>query len=175
LLHHINKLIEISEIQAGTLRLEQQELCLETLVKEIAEQWRERLEAKGLSLQVALPAEEIRICGDPQRLNWAIDNLLSTAYNYTLSGGRVEIRVFQTQAEAQLDVLDTGVGIAVGDQPYLFTRFFRAAHPLTFNVPGVGLGLFITHSIVELHQGRVWAQSKLNEGSTFSLSLPILK
>lgn len=175
LLHHINQLIDISEIQAGTLRLDKQELCFEALVKEITEQWRERLEAKGLSLQLTLPAAEIRLCGDPKRLNWAIDNLLSNAYNYTLSGGRVEVRVFQAEAEAQLDVLDTGVGIAVGDQPYLFTRFFRAAHPLTFNVPGVGLGLFITRSIVELHEGRVWVQSKLNEGSTFSLALPLLK
>jgi signal transduction histidine kinase len=99
---------------------------------------------------------------------------LSNAYNYTLPGGRVEVRVFKEDNQARVDVSDTGVGVAAVDLPFLFTRFFRAHNELTFSVRGVGLGLFITRSIIELHDGRVWVESELGVGSTFSLALPLM-
>jgi PAS domain S-box-containing protein len=174
LLRHINELIDISQIQAGDLGLERERLCFSDLVGEMAENWRERMEAKGLMLRVRLSGGDSWIHGDRDRLIWAIDNLLSNAYNYTLSGGRVEVRAFQENNEARLDVSDTGVGVATADQPYLFTRFFRAHNELTFGVRGVGLGLFITRSIVEAHHGWVGAKSELGMGSTFSIALPLM-
>ncbi len=174
LLRHINELIDISQIQAGDLGLERARLCFSDLVGEIAENWRERMEAKGLMLRVRLSGGDSWIYGDRDRLIWAIDNLLSNAYNYTLPGGRVEVRAFQENNEARLDVSDTGVGMATADQPYLFTRFFRAHNELTFGVRGVGLGLFITRSIVEAHHGWVGAKSELGVGSTFSIALPLM-
>ncbi len=174
LLRHINELIDISQIQAGDLGLERERLRFSDLVGEIAETWRERMEAKGLMLRVRLSGGDSWIYGDRDRLIWAIDNLLSNAYNYTLSGGRVEVRAFQENNEARLDVSDTGVGVATADQPYLFTRFFRAHNELTFGVRGVGLGLFITRSIVEAHHGWVGAKSELGVGSTFSIALPLM-
>ena len=175
LMHHIGEIIDISEIQAGTLRLAEEEVCFTRLVEKVAESWRERLEAKGLSLDVRLGKQEGWVTGDPKRLAWAVENLLSNAHNYTLAGGKVKVRVSQVNGEVCLDVTDTGIGIAVADQPYLFTRFFRATHEETYDVGGVGLGLFITRSIIELHGGRVWARSKLGLGSTFSLALPVLE
>jgi signal transduction histidine kinase len=145
------------------------------LVEKVAESWRERLETKRLSLDVRLGKQEGWVTGDPKRLAWAVENLLSNAHNYTLAGGKVKVRVSQVNGEVCLDVTDTGIGIAVADQPYLFTRFFRATHEETYDVGGVGLGLFITRSIIELHGGRVWARSKLGLGSTFSLALPVLE
>jgi PAS domain S-box-containing protein len=174
LLRHINELIDISQIQAGDLGLERERLCFSDLVGEIAEGWRERMEARGLMLRVRLSGGDSWIYGDRDRLIWAIDNLLSNAYNYTLSGGRVEVRAFQENDEARLDVSDTGVGVATADLPYLFTRFFRAHNELTFGVRGVGLGLFITRSIVEAHHGWVGAKSELGVGSTFSIALPLM-
>lgn len=173
LAHHINKLIDISQIQAGALGLQQERLCFSDIVKEVVEAWRERIETKGLSLRLSLSRERLRIFGDQDRVRWAIDNLLSNAYNYTLAGGRVEVRVFRENAEARLEVADTGVGIAAADQLHLFSPFFRANDELTFEVRGVGLGLFITRSIIELHDGRVWAESEPAVGSTFSLALPL--
>lgn len=173
LAHHINKLIDISQIQAGALGLQQERLCFSDIVKEVVEAWRERIETKGLSLRLSLSRERLWIFGDQDRVRWAIDNLLSNAYNYTLAGGRVEVRVFRENAEARLEVADTGVGIAAADQLHLFSPFFRANDELTFEVRGVGLGLFITRSIIELHDGRVWAESEPAVGSTFSLALPL--
>jgi signal transduction histidine kinase len=165
-------MIDISEIQAGTLKLDKQELNFSELVKKVSETWRERIEAKGLSFQVILPDTDLIVFGDSNRLSWALDNLLSNAYNYTLTGG-VEVRLFGEPGRARLDVTDTGVGVDVADQPFLFARFFRAGHQATYQVGGVGLGLFICRALLELHGGQVWTKSQLDVGSTFSLALPL--
>ena len=101
--------------------------------------------------------------------------LESSSHSVELTGGRVTVKLHQQNDEVRLDVSDTGLGVAVVDQPYLFTPFFRANNEATFEVAGVGLGLFITRSIIEWHEGRVWAESKLGAGSTFSLVLPVFK
>jgi len=174
LLRHINELIDLSQIQAGTLGLEKERLRFSELVGEVVEKWREPMATKGLKLRTRLSGGALWVNGDRNRLIWALDNLMSNAYNYTLAGGRVEVRVFREKKEARVDVADTGVGVAAADQPYLFRRFFRAHNELTFSVRGVGLGLFITRSIIELHGGRVWAESDLGVGSTFSIALPLM-
>jgi signal transduction histidine kinase len=174
LIHHVNNIIDISEIRAGTLMLHKEEVCFLELVEVVVEKWRERLEIKGLSLKVKLPEKDLWVNADPVRLNWAVDNLLSNAYHYTLPGGQVAVCLFEKDGQAQLDVADTGLGVALVDQPFLFTPFFRGNNEATFEVGGVGLGLFITRTIIEMHGGRVWADSKLDRGSTFSLILPIL-
>lgn len=175
LMRHISQLIDISEIQAQTLGLRPERLCLSALVEEVGENWRERMEANELSFRVEALDPELTVQADRVRLQWALDNLLSNACNYTLAGGSVELRVSRAGGEASVEVVDTGIGVAAVDQPFLFSRFFRANNELTFNVRGVGLGLFITRSIVELHGGRVWAESELGAGSTFGLALPLLE
>lgn len=176
LVFHINKLIDISEIQAGTLELDEQPVCFTALVKDVSESWRERIEERNLTLDVNILPKDIYIQGDKNRLHWAIDNYLSNAFNYTPNGGIV-VDVSLSGDEICLDVSDTGVGIIAADQPYLFNRFFRANNnnEFTFNVDGVGLGLFITRAIVDLHGGRTWMNSKVGQGSVFSMAMPVAK
>ena len=174
LLRHINELIDISQIQSKNLGLETERLRFSRLVGEVVEKWREPMEKKGLSLRARMSGGSLWVEGDRSRLTWAIDNLMNNALNYTMPGGKVEVRVFEEEGEARVEVADTGVGIAEVDQPYLFDRFFRAKNELTFGVRGVGLGLFITRSLIELHGGRVWAESELGVGSTFSIALPLI-
>ena len=101
--------------------------------------------------------------------------LIKNAYDYTLPGGRVEIGLRQENGRGQVDVKDSGVGIAVEQQRFLFTRFFRAIHAeSTYEVSGAGLGLYISKAIIEAHQGEIWMESKVNQGSTFSFALPII-
>jgi two-component system phosphate regulon sensor histidine kinase PhoR len=173
LMRHINKLLDISMIQSGSLGLQQKRLCFNQLVETIVENWREAMENKNLALRSRFSGGDQWVYGDQARLSWAIDNLLSNACNYTLDGGQVMVRVSSQDGQARLDVSDTGVGIAAADQQYLFSRFFRANNEQIYDVRGVGLGLFITRSIVEGHGGRVWAESELGVGSTFSLILPL--
>ncbi|MFQ5576511.1 MAG: ATP-binding protein [Anaerolineae bacterium] len=176
LVHHINKLIDITEIQAGTLPMRAEVIDFAALVAEVVETWRAKIEARDLTLTVSLPKNNLPVQGDSNRLRWAVDNLLSNAYNYTPTG-TIAIHVFQDDDTARLDVTDTGVGVSAADQPYLFSRFFRAnsSNEFTFNVDGVGLGLFVSRSIVEMHGGRAWATSKAGAGSTFSLALPVVE
>jgi signal transduction histidine kinase len=133
------------------------------------------LEGKGLHLEYEWSQEKLPIYGDSNRLYWAVQNLINNAYNYTLSDDFIIIQLYRDGKSARVDIEDTGVGIAANDQQYLFSRFFRARNELTFGVPGVGLGLFVTRSIVEAHNGKVFAYSDLGIGSTFSITLPIVE
>ncbi|MEJ2747321.1 MAG: ATP-binding protein [Anaerolineae bacterium] len=171
---HINQLINISEIQAGTFNIEKKRVDFVSLVRTVAENWRERLSSKSLELGLHLPDEPLWIDADANQLSWAVEVLLSNAHNYTQKGG-VDVCVFREGNEARLDIVDTGIGIAAADQPHLFERFFRAANAVNFNVRGVGLGLYISRSIVELHNGRIWLKSESGAGSTFSWALPLVE
>ena len=170
---HIEKLISISELQAGTLNLKREAVDCTALVQDVCADWQERIRSKGLVFSWQLPAEPLTVEGDGPRLRWALENLLSNAYNYTPEEGRVWVRLFREGAEARLDVADTGVGIAPADQELLFTRFFRAENELNYSKRGIGLGLYITRTILELHDGRIQVNSQLGQGSVFSCILPL--
>ncbi|MCB9418475.1 MAG: HAMP domain-containing protein [Ardenticatenaceae bacterium] len=169
---HINQLINISEIQAGTFNIEKQKVDFVSLVQKVAEIWKERITSKGLTFEVDLPDEPVWIDADPNQLNWAIEVLLSNAQNYTQTGGIV-VHLFVENSEARLAVIDTGIGIASADQPHLFDRFFRASNAMNYNVRGVGLGLYIARSIVELLDGRIQLESESGKGSIFTITLPL--
>lgn len=171
---HINQLINISEIQAGTFNIEKQRVDFVALAQKVAESWKERITGKGLLFEIDLPAEPIWISADPNQLNWAIEVLLSNAQNYTQTGS-IKVHLYVDNSEACLAIVDTGIGIASADQPHLFDRFFRASNAMNYNVRGVGLGLYIARSIVELLNGRIWLESVSGSGSTFTIALPLLE
>jgi len=173
MMEHVNKLIDIAEIQNGTLQLRQQQEPFARLIKETIDSWTEKMESKGLTLDLKIDDNDIWIKADTVRLVWAIDNLLQNAHDYTQNGGSVDVHAYIKGDEVILDVSDTGVGISSADQPYLFSRFFRIQNEHTFNVPGIGLDLYIVRSIIEAHGGRVWVISELGAGSTFSFALPL--
>lgn len=172
--HHINELISISEIQAGTLRLDRLEINLVDLVHQVAAKWQETAVEKSRKLEIVDEIGNLPICGDVARLTWAINNLLENAINYTFEDGLIRLRLYEKHEAACLDVIDNGTGIAVADQPYLFDRFFRAHSQRNFASRGVGLGLYLTRSIVELHNGRVSVSSEVGAGSTFTIALPLV-
>ncbi|MFZ0549014.1 MAG: HAMP domain-containing sensor histidine kinase, partial [Candidatus Promineifilaceae bacterium] len=173
LMQHINGLIDMTHIQAGELNLVKEHITFEDIVMDVVNRWRPRMEGKGLRVEVEVTEERLPVYGDRNRLYWAIQNIFSNAYNYTLKDDSIFIHVYRDDNQARVDIRDTGVGIAANDQQYLFSRFFRARNELTFGVPGVGLGLFITRSIIETHNGRVWAKSDLGVGSTFTITIPL--
>ena len=174
LLNIIQQMLDLSQIDAGTLGIDQELQNLTELIETEAEQWAEKMEEKELAFSVHLPDGPIWVEGDWDRLTQVIHNLLSNAYNYTLPGGRVEVSAKQKDGQAQVDVKDTGVGIAKEDQRFLFTRFFRAIHDeRTFDVSGAGLGLYMSKAVIEAHNGSIWMESGLYQGSIFSFALPV--
>ncbi len=113
------------------------------------------------------------VSGDPGRLQQVIWNLLTNAIKFTPRDGRVEIRLQRLDSEVELAVTDTGIGIAANFLPYVFESFRQADATITRNYSGLGLGLSIVRQLVELHGGKVWAQSPgLDMGSTFTFRLP---
>ncbi len=172
--HHINQLINISEIQAGTLNLNRVQIDFSDFVAEIGERWRKKLAEKEQLLKIELSEADVPVLADMAHLTWAIDNLLSNAHSYTPRSGQVKLTIFTDQQSAFLSVADNGIGIAAADQPHLFDRFFRAHNVENYEARGVGLGLFITKSIVELHGGHISVESESGVGSTFTVSIPLV-
>lgn len=170
---HIQKMISISEIQAGTLNLKRENFSFTALVNQITHRWQPPMAQKGIHFSVEQPAHELTIHGDSDRLQWAIDNLVENALNYTPAGNSVRLEVYERGNSVCLDVIDSGVGIASADQRYIFDRFFRAKNEQNFSERGIGLGLFITKELLTLHGGQISVSSKPGAGSTFHCELPL--
>jgi signal transduction histidine kinase len=175
LLDLIQQMLDLSQISAGNLGIDQEPVNLTDLITTEAEQWADPMTDKELTYTLNLPYEVVWVEGDYNRLIRVIGNLIRNAHDYTLPGGHVEVRLRSENGLAQVDVQDTGVGITPENQRFLFTRFFRAIHEeSTYEVSGAGLGLYISKAIIEAHGGKIWLESQPNQGSTFSFSLSVI-
>ncbi|OGO16159.1 MAG: hypothetical protein A2Y93_04485 [Chloroflexi bacterium RBG_13_68_17] len=163
-------LLDLGRIESG-LDNAKERTPLGVLAGYAVDSLRTAAEAKGLTLETDLPLDLPAVDGVPVRLRQVVSNLLENAIKYTPSGGRVRVEAAAEAGQVVLRVSDTGAGIPPADQPYLFDKFFRASN-VPAEVAGAGLGLSIVRSIVESHNGRIWVDSKLNEGTTFIVVLP---
>ena len=171
----IQKMLDLSQISAGALGIDREPVDLSELIKTEAQKWADEMAAKGLSYEVHTPAEPVWVEGDQERLSEVVHNLVKNAYQYTLAPGSVAISMKQVNGQVQVAVRDTGVGIPRKDQPFLFSRFFRATREEdNFEIGGAGLGLFISKAILEAHGGQIWFESEIHQGSTFSFALPTI-
>jgi two-component system NtrC family sensor kinase len=176
-------LLDLSRIEAG-LGLESRPCHLGLIVAEAVSSLRARAMEKGISLQVQTPLDssggegDALVSGDKALLRQAVINLLDNAVKYTPNGGRVaaglSVEPRNGNSRATIRVSDTGIGIAPDEQVRLFEKFYRTKRGDQSGASGTGLGLALVKSIVERHEGKVWAESKLNEGSTFYISLPLM-
>lgn len=128
--------------------------------------------AKELTLVVDVGDRRLPVCGDPSELDRMLANLVSNAVKYTHAGGRVTVSAAREGDDVVLRVSDTGIGISEDDRAGLFGAFFRTTNPEALTESGTGLGLAIVASIVERHAGRVRVDSRLSEGTTFTVTLP---
>jgi signal transduction histidine kinase/putative methionine-R-sulfoxide reductase with GAF domain len=173
----VNDLLDISRIEAGRVTLAPQPVDLRDVAEEVIADVlrRSQEENKPMGVSLEAPRELPRVFGDSERVRQILDNLVDNAYHYTPVNGQIQVTLHSTpDGEVQVDVADTGVGIALEDQERVFERFFRGEHPLVLATPGTGLGLPIVKQLVEMHHGRIWMRSKgvPGEGSTFSFTLP---
>jgi signal transduction histidine kinase len=136
----------------------------------VVESARPAAEAKSVQLLATFDGDPPRCVGDPGRLQQVVTNLLTNAVKFTPSHGRVEVRVDSVNGFARLVVADTGRGIDLAFLPHVFERFAQEG---SGQVQGLGIGLAITHDLVELHGGTVSAESPGRDlGSTFTVMLP---
>lgn len=192
LLHLVNELLELRQLEAGKLKLNAIHSNVAPYLKYIAESFRPMMESKDLMLHLLFSQDELLMDYDPERLLTIVSNLLSNAIKYTPSGGHVYLQVDQAteskiEGEApsghlKLSVKDSGIGIAEEDLPKLFDRYFQAdigAEALEALGSGAlarsGVGLAFAAQLAQLMGGVIEVDSKLGEGSVFTLWLPIKK
>ncbi len=169
----INDLLDISRVETGRVRFEPQPVRIGELVRNVVDALAPNAESKDHRLSCHIEAGLPEIMGDPNRLNQIFTNLIANAINYTPNGGEIEVSVYTVQGAIRADVRDNGIGIQPEDLGRIFERFYRADHPVVQESRGTGLGLPIVKMFVEMHGGRVWAESEPGEGSCFTVLLPL--
>ncbi len=134
---------------------------------------RERATRLGISLHREVDKRLGDFVGDERKIKQILLNLLSNAVKFTPEGGRIDIKAVVTDGSVEFSVSDTGVGIAPEDQEAIFEEFRQVGSPYTQKREGTGLGLTLTKKFVEIHGGKIWVESEVGKGSTFTFSLPI--
>jgi signal transduction histidine kinase/transcriptional regulator with GAF, ATPase, and Fis domain len=168
------RLIRLSEDALVLAQTQAEGFSLARTTVDLGEFVKECVEATAPNtsrLVVSLPKRELRVELDPQRFRHVIDNLVSNALKYSDGEARVTVRA--ENGRAVIDVADRGIGIPADELAALFTRFGRASNARSRGIAGSGIGLYVAKKVVEVHRGTLTVQSRENEGSTFTVSLPI--
>jgi len=171
LLRLVDDLLFVARVQAGRLALERSRLDLCAIAAQAVEEARPRAEGKQLALSFT-GGGEVLLEADKGRLFQLLDNLISNAIKFTPEGGQIRVGVLQRDDAAVLEVSDTGIGLGPGEADLVFDRFFRSSRVVAQQVPGTGLGLFISRAIVEAHGGTIAVSSREGGGTTFRIELP---
>ena len=169
----VNDILDISRIETGRLKLQIEPLDLSQLINNVIDSIQGQMVEKSLEVTLDLPPTLPSASGDESRVIQILENLISNAWKYTPEGGQVTIRAQVVNNFVQVDVTDTGIGIEQKDLSHIFDRFYRTEQAEVQAVDGSGLGLSIVKMFVELLGGKIWVESEINRGSTFSFSLPL--
>ena len=172
LLSLINDILDLSKIEAGRMELELADFDLPTAIENALILVRERAGRRGIALLQAVDPRLGPIRGDERKIKQVLLNILSNALKFTPEGGRIDVRAGLAGGMAEISVADTGVGIAPEDQEAVFEEF-RQVGTAAKKVEGTGLGLALSRKFIELHGGRIWVQSQVGVGSTFTFAIPV--
>ncbi|MBU8895399.1 histidine kinase [Corallococcus sp. H22C18031201] len=165
----VDDLLDASRLELGRLALQLAPLEMGQLVAEVVDHFRHAFERP---FSVEVPRECVWVLGDRDRLEQVLVNLLENAHKYSPAGESIGVKVDRLAGEARIHVQDRGIGIPGADQSQVFQRFYRARNVSHRNFGGLGLGLFISHSIAKMHGGGLSLTSAEGEGSTFTVCLP---
>jgi two-component system phosphate regulon sensor histidine kinase PhoR len=167
----VSDLLHVGQVSEGRLHLQRAPVDLVRTVGDAVEASRAFADRCGMTVEVTAPD---RLCAlvDEQRVRQVLDNLLSNAIKYSESGGTVTVALQECEEAVELEVRDTGMGIAQDEVEHVFGRFFRGGEALENHIQGTGLGLDIVSSIVAAHEGTVTLETELGRGSTFRVTLP---
>jgi two-component system, NtrC family, sensor kinase len=173
--HHllalINDVLDLSKVEAGQVELEVAPFSLQEALDRGVVMVRERAGRHGVRVVLATDPDVDVIQGDERRIRQVIFNLLSNAVKFTPAGGAVDVSTAQVNGEVRVAVADTGPGIAREDHERIFEEFQQTEAGIEQR-EGTGLGLALSKRLVELHGGRIWVDSELGHGSTFTFALP---
>jgi two-component system, sensor histidine kinase and response regulator len=167
----INRLLDISRIQAGRLSIERAPINLLAAVRHVIEGLNAGVQLHRISLEAA--ADEVLILGDVVRLEQVFYNLFYNAIKYSPQGGEIVCRIQRAGALVCCEIQDQGIGIAPQEYERIFERFYRVSQSAASDISGFGIGLAVVKEIVDLHGGTITVESQPGQGSTFKVYLPI--
>ncbi len=171
LLSLINDILDLSKVEAGKIELKIEEFSLQEILTECQTLVKSLAGKKNIWLEIKI--EEIStIKADPVRFKQIMYNLLSNAIKFTPEGGKVDVSAKPANEMVQISVQDTGIGIAKEDYEKVFEEFKQIDSSYSKQYQGTGLGLPLTRKLVELHEGKIWLESELGKGSTFTFTIP---
>ena len=170
----IDDLLDVSRIDLGKLDLRRERVAVDAVVRSAIETAKPNIEAKSHALLVRYAPEPLYVEGDALRLSQVVSNLLNNAAKFTPAGGRIEIATRLEAGCALVSVKDTGIGLAPGDERRIFEMFVQVDASRTKAAGGLGLGLTLVRSLVEMHGGRIEAHSAgIGRGAEFVVRLPL--
>ncbi len=175
LLGLINEVLNYAKLETGTVHYDLSDVSAAEALSSAEALVAPQAHAKGLALQVDAPAPGLMVCADAEKLRQVLANLLSNAVKFTAPGGRVHLWCDASDGQASFHVADTGIGLAADKLEAVFEPFVQIRSDLTRTEEGTGLGLAISRSIAEAMDGSLTAESRLGEGSTFTLRLPLAR
>jgi signal transduction histidine kinase len=169
----IESLTEVDNFEAGVARIRQNSISIPSVIREVVSSFQDMAASKNITLQEDIRDEDLQVEADANKITVAVSNLIRNALTFTDEGGHVEVIVESVTGHVQVSVKDNGIGIPLTDLGRVFDRFFQVESHLTRRHTGLGLGLSVARTIIELHGGRIWVESVEGKGSTFSFLLPL--
>lgn len=173
----VENLADVDNYQTGSARVRNRQVSMTRIVEDVVLTFQDEAKSRNITVEADTGASPNFIDADGVKINIALSNLVKNALQYTDPGGRVQIKVGEDSGYLKVTVTDNGIGIPPRDLPRVFERFFQVEMHLTRKYGGMGLGLSVAKAMIELHGGRIWAESEglPGRGSTFTILLPIHK
>lgn len=169
----IANIVDVFKIDTGKVPLETTEFMLKEIIDSVIAGYESTARAKRIKITTEVAREVSRICADPQKLSTIFDNLLSNAFNFTPSGGKVAVTAEECEGEARICVADSGSGLSPEDCERVFSEFYKSSDRAASAGSGSGLGLAISRKLVLMHGGSIWAESDKSSGTRFIFTLPL--
>lgn len=166
----LSNLMELEKLEAD-LDMERSPVHMAQIVEYVLESYQRRMEEKRHQCEVWIEADIATVQGNPIRLRQMVNHLIENAIKYTPENGHIRVELYAESTFVLLTITDNGIGIAPDEHGYIFAKFYRASNA-NDSTTGSGLGLSIVKMIVEQHNGRIWVESQLNKGSSFTVMLP---
>jgi len=169
----VENLSDMDNYRTGSARVRSNQVSLTKVAEDVILTFQDEAKSQNITLKGELGNSSFYMDGESVKINIALSNLVKNALQFTESGGNVTVRVEEDSGYIKVTVVDDGIGIPTKDLPRVFERFFQVEEHLTRRYGGMGLGLAVAKVMIELHGGRIWAESEVGKGSTFTFLLPI--
>lgn len=169
----VENLASVDNYQNGAAHVHQREVSMARLVQDVVESFHEEARRKGVTIRVEMGATSLTVEGEAGKIEIALNHLIGNAIAFTDAGGHILVTAEAVPGYVKVTVIDDGVGIPAKDLSRIFDRFYQVESHLTRKHGGMGLGLSVAKAMIEMHGGRIWAESVEGKGSRFTIILPV--